>query len=124
VTRLAHLADVPTLDATTWRPSHASHEPVAISVDLLDEDTGLRRAMSMLTTNAQVRDQLSRAGRAYWAREHTVELMVEDYRQVMRDAAALAAPRVEGLPSHFTADYSSLVLGISEEMGVENRLIE
>jgi glycosyltransferase involved in cell wall biosynthesis len=124
VTGLAHLADVPTLDATTGRPSHTSHAPVAISVDLLDEDTGLRQAMSMLTANAQLRDRLSRAGHAYWAREHTVELMVQDYRRVMRDATALAAPRVEGLPSHFTADYSSQLLGISEEMGVANRLLE
>jgi hypothetical protein len=37
----------------------------------------------------------------------------------MRDAARLAAPRVEGLPSHFTADYSWLVRRISEEAGVE-----
>jgi glycosyltransferase involved in cell wall biosynthesis len=119
VTRLAHLADVPTLDATTWRPSHASHAAVAISVDLLDEEAGLLRAMSALTADAQLRHALSSAGHTYWSREHTMELMAEDYRRVMRDAATLAAPRVDGLPSHFTADYSWLVRRISEEVGVD-----
>jgi glycosyltransferase involved in cell wall biosynthesis len=116
VTRLAHLADVPTLDATT---SRASHAPVAISVDLLDEEVGLVRAMSALITDAQLRRALSSAGHTYWSREHTMELMAEDYRRVMRDAATLAVPRVEGLPSHFTADYSWLVRRISEEVGVD-----
>jgi glycosyltransferase involved in cell wall biosynthesis len=119
VTRLAHLADVPTLDATTWRRSHTSHAPVAISVDLLDEEAGLLRAMSALDADGHLRHDLSRAGRAYWSREHTIDLMAEDYRRVMRDAATLPAPRVEGLPSHFTADYSSLVRTISGAMGVE-----
>jgi glycosyltransferase involved in cell wall biosynthesis len=119
LTGLAQLADVPTLDATTWRRSHASHAPVAISVDLLDEEAGLLRAMSALIADTQLRNDVSRAGRAYWSHDHTIDLMAEDYRRVMRDAATLPAPRVEGLPSHFTADYSSLVRRISGEMGVE-----
>jgi hypothetical protein len=119
VTRLAHLADVPTLDATTWRPSHASQQPVAISVDLLDEEAGLFRAMSALVSDGALRSALSRAGHELWSREHAIELMAEDYRRVMRDAATLPAPRVEGLPSHFTADYSWLLRRISEEAGVD-----
>jgi glycosyltransferase involved in cell wall biosynthesis len=119
VTRLAHLADVPTLDATTWRPSHASLAPVAISVDLLEEEAGVLRAMSALVADGELRSELSRSGRAYWSREHGIELMAEDYRRIMRDAAALVAPRPEGLPSHFTADHSSLALGIAGQMGVE-----
>jgi glycosyltransferase involved in cell wall biosynthesis len=119
VTRLAHLADVPALEAMTWRPSHASQPPIAISVDLLDEEAGLLRAMSALIEDGQLRNALARAGHAYWSREHTIGLMAEDYGRVMRDAARLAAPRVEGLPSHFTADYSWLVRRISEEAGVE-----
>jgi len=119
VTRLAHLADVPTLDATTWRPSHASQAPVAISVDLLDEEAGLFRAMSALVSDGELRSALSRAGHELWSREHSIELMAEDYGRVMRDAATLPAPRVEGLPSHFTADYSWLLRRISEEAGVD-----
>jgi hypothetical protein len=75
--------------------------------------------MSALITDAQLRRALSSAGHTYWSREHTMELMAEDYRRVMRDAATLAVPRVEGLPSHFTADYSWLVRRISEEVGVD-----
>lgn len=124
VTGLAHLADVPTINATTWRPSHASEKPVAISVDLLDEDAGLLEAMSKLATDAQLRNELALAGRACWSREHRVDLMASDYRRVMRDAAARTAPPVEGLPAHFTTDYSSLVRRISGEMGVETRLVD
>ena len=118
VTALAHLADVPTLAATTWRQSHPAHDPVALSVDLLDEDTALQAAMWRLSTDPELRSGLARAGHAYWSSAHTVALMADDYRRVMREASARPAPAVE-LPAHFTADYSSLVRRLTEEMGVD-----
>jgi hypothetical protein len=75
--------------------------------------------MSALIADGDLRSALSREGRAYWSREHRIEWMAEDYRRIIHDAAALAPPRVKGLPSHFTDDYSSLALKIAEEMGVE-----
>ena len=122
ITALAHLADVPTLDATTGRRSHRSEAPVAISVDLLDEENAVRAAMAMLSADGPLRSQLASAGHAYWLREHRLELMADDYRRVMQDAASRPVPRVEGLPSHFTDDYSALVQRIEEEMGVESRI--
>jgi glycosyltransferase involved in cell wall biosynthesis len=118
VSGLAHLADVPTLDAALWRPSHRSRDPIAISVDLIDEDQGLLAAMSRLAGDEALRSDLARAGHAYWSREHSLELMAEDYRRAMAEAAARPAPVVDDLPSHFTDDYTSLARRISEEMGV------
>jgi glycosyltransferase involved in cell wall biosynthesis len=118
VTALAHLADLPTLDARDWRPSHRSDHPVAVSVDLLDEDEGLMAAMSRLAADERLRSDLARAGHAYWSREHTLELMAEDYRRVMTAAVARPAPHVEDLPSHFTDDHGGLAASIAHELGV------
>jgi glycosyltransferase involved in cell wall biosynthesis len=122
ITALAHLADVPTLDATTGRRSHPSQAPVAISVDLLDEETAVGAAMARLSANAQLRSELASAGHAHWSHEHRIERMADDYRRVMREAAARPAPRADGLPSHFTDDYSALVRRLEEEMGVGARI--
>jgi glycosyltransferase involved in cell wall biosynthesis len=122
ITKLAHLADVPTLDAATSRPSHASLAPVALSVDLLDEDAGLLAAMSKLSTDGQLRADLAGSGHAYWAREHALELMAIDYLRILREAAARETPRVSDLPAHFTDDYSVLVRRIEDEMGVGRRI--
>ena len=118
ITALAHLTDVPTLDAATGRLSHRSQAPVAISVDLLDEDNAVRAAMAMLSADGALRSQLASAGHAYWEREHRLELMADDYRRVMQDAASRPAPRPDGLPAHFTDDYSALVRRMAAEMGV------
>jgi glycosyltransferase involved in cell wall biosynthesis len=118
VTGLAHLADVPTLDAAHWQPSQRSRDPIAVSVDLLDEGEGLLAAMSRLAGDEALRSDLARAGHTYWSHEHSLELMAEDYRRVMAEAVARPAPFVDDLPPHFTDDYTSLARRISQEMGV------
>jgi glycosyltransferase involved in cell wall biosynthesis len=118
---LAHLADVPSLDPRTWtedrlwalgfgtwgarteepslKPNAKSPKPICVAIDVLDEDHSLRLAMRRLATDAALRDELGRAGREWWAREHTVNAMADDYERVMRDAATRPAPQVE-LPAH------------------------
>jgi glycosyltransferase involved in cell wall biosynthesis len=118
VTGLAHLADVPTLDAAHWQPSQRSRDPIAVSVDLLDEGEGLLAAMSRLAGDEALRSDLARAGHTYWSHEHSLELMAEDYRRIMAEAVARPAPFVDDLPPHFTDDYTSLARRISQEMGV------
>jgi glycosyltransferase involved in cell wall biosynthesis len=119
VSGLAQLADVPTIDATTGRISHASGHPVAISVDLLDEENALLAAMTRLTRDPDERNALARAGQAFWSREHTLALMADDYKRVMREAASRPAPHVTDLPAHFTDDGSSLVRRLAQEMDIE-----
>ena len=119
---LAHLADVPSLDPRTWtlRPSGAGGpEPVAIAVDILDEDHSLRLAMRRLASDAALRHTLGAAGRRYWEREHSVARMLDDYRRVLVRAASRPAPAVT-LPEHLVTDGDRVLRGILQDLGVDN----
>lgn len=111
ISDLAHLSHIPTLDPRTWRrhaPSsdtspEADSAAAAIGIDLLDEDHSLRLAMLRLATDATLREQLGRAGHAYWEREHTLAHMVEGYLTAIARAITLPMPTTE-LPSHMHPD--------------------
>jgi glycosyltransferase involved in cell wall biosynthesis len=122
ISLLPHTADVPALDARTWRPTRRSKDPIAVSVDLLDEDAALLAAMSRLADDGALRDTLAKAGHEYFKTEHRVELTAGDYRRVIVQAAALPAPSVRGLPPHLTNDYSARATSIARDLGVESRL--
>ena len=119
VSALPHTADVPSLDATTWRPSSRTQEPVAVSVDLLDEDASLLAAMSRLAEDKSLRERLGTAGHEYWRREHQMSLMAADYLRLINEAAAMPPPAVQRLPAHVADDYSALAASIAREIGVE-----
>ena len=130
ITDLAHLVDVPTIDPSLQGagPDNAGHDavsrpsrpaPIAIRIDLLDEEESLRRAMRRLAADAQLRDDLARAGHAYWSRGHTLDVMAEDYRRVMKAAAARPAPAAVDLPAHFTNDYAELARRIARQFLVD-----
>lgn len=114
---LAHTADVPTLDPRTWRSTVAGDEPVAVAVDILDEDHSLRLAMRRLARDRALRDSLGRAARSYWTREHSHAAMFADYRRIVPLAAAAEAPRLP-LPLHLRDDESGVMNGILETFGV------
>ena len=118
ITALPHLADVPVVDARSWRRSHAGQEPVAIAVDLLEERESLAAAMRRLRMDAELRASLGRAAREYWSAGHTLELMADDYRRVVAHAAAAPAPGLERLPPHARRDYSELARDIARQLGV------
>lgn len=106
---LAHLAHVPALDPRTWRPhtpgssAGDAPDPVAVAIDILDEDHSLRKAMLQLASDAALRERLGAAGRRFWDANHTVDRMVEDYERVMTRAASLPAPTIT-VPSHLRPD--------------------
>ena len=91
---LAHMADVPALDPRTWTVAPVGvtrdDRPVTVALDILDEDHSLRLAMLRLAEDGGMRARLGAAARAYWLREHSKELMVEDYRRVI--VRAMQAP--------------------------------
>jgi glycosyltransferase involved in cell wall biosynthesis len=129
ITDLAHLVDVPTIDPRHYRTSAAgpvegSHwrEAVAVRIDLLDEDQALRAAMRALATDAALREGLARAGHAYWAANHTIELTAARYRDVIYEAAARPTPVCTDLPRHFTEDYTDLTRRIADRFGVSDAL--
>jgi glycosyltransferase involved in cell wall biosynthesis len=100
VTDLAHQSHLPTIDPHTWRPrsSASSGDPIAVSIDILDESHSLRAAMLRLATDEPLRARLGAAGRAHWEREHTLDRMVADYDRVLRLAAERPAPAPDGPP--------------------------
>jgi glycosyltransferase involved in cell wall biosynthesis len=97
ITDLADLVHVPALDPRTWSVQHAdgspgsgTPEPVAVSIDILDEDHSLRLALTRLLADEPLRQRLGTAARAYWREHHTLARMAADYRRTI--AAALGTP--------------------------------
>jgi hypothetical protein len=122
VTDLAQQADLPTLDPRSWTVIHgqstlAPLEPVAVSIDILDEAHSLTLALKRLTTDAALRTRLGAAARAHWAAGHTVDHMASAYEDVLREAAALPDPRVT-LPPHLRPDPAAFARGLVERFGV------
>jgi glycosyltransferase involved in cell wall biosynthesis len=115
---LAHLADVPSLDPRTWRaPSAERRTPVAVAIDILDEDHSLRLAMRRLAVDAALRAQLGAAARDYWAANHSMPCMIEDYERAIVRAASRPAPRVP-LPPHLVTDGDATLRAVLNEVGV------
>jgi glycosyltransferase involved in cell wall biosynthesis len=101
VTDLIHHAEVPSLDPRTWQSTvpDSNDEPIAVAIDILDEDHSLGLALRRLATDRPLRDRLGRAARAYWEREHSVVRMRDDYLRLIERAAALPAPAVPAIPA-------------------------
>jgi len=115
---LAHLADVPTIDPRSRRASRTGIDPVAIAIDLVDEEGALLAAMRTLAGDRRFRETLGRAGRAYWSANHTIDAMADDYRRVIALAAAQPSPVVADLPAHFTDDHSNLARELAARFGI------
>lgn len=118
ISDLAHLVDVPTIEPRGPRASTAAIDPVAIAIDLLNEDEALRVAMRRLADEPRLREDLGRAGYAYWSAHHTLDAMTDEYRRLIAQAAARPAPVVTDLPSHFTDDYSGKARAITRAFGI------
>ena len=106
ISDLAHLVDIPTIDPRGPRASISATDPVAMAIDLLDEDGSLLRAMRRLADEPRLREALGRAGRAYWCTHHTLDVMSSDYQRLIAQAVARPAPLVTDLPSHFADDHA------------------
>ncbi len=119
ISLLPHTADVPSIDARSWQRTRSSQAPVAVSIDLLDEDAALLAAMSRLAEDRALREELGRAGHEYWKAEHHLDVMAADYARVLAQAAAAPMPAPRDLPAHLTRDYSALTASIAREIGVD-----
>jgi len=113
VTSLAHLTDVPTLDPRDWRCSSSTDAPVAVTIDLMDEDRALAMALQRLVGDVGLLDELARNGERYARSHHSMGAMVNAYERVLRLAAGreVPVPRAN-LPAHFVEDYSGHALAI------------
>lgn len=124
VTELAHQAEIPTVDPRTWRPSRSSATPVAVGIAVMDEDRWLGVAMRRLASDRGLRDDLARAGHAYWSANHTLDVMAADYQRVIREAASRGAPIVGDLPAHFTNSYAEPARQIARQFSVDVDILE
>lgn len=122
ISDLAHLVDIPTLDPRPGRASRADVAPVAMRIDLVEEDAALVAAMRTLADNGQLRRALGDAGHAHWLADHTVDAMADDYRRVIAIAAAAPAPIVDDLPAHVVDDHASTLRSILRKFGLTSEL--
>ncbi len=128
VTKLSHIDEAAYYDPRTWRVERAASTPasadkgaeaVSVGVDILDEHRSLVLAMTRLATEPMLRERLGRAGREYWARNHTLSCMADDYVRVLARALSRPAERRPGLPPHLEADGTETLRRIATELGVE-----
>ena len=124
ITELAHLGDVPTLDPRGWRvldTSRQPREPVAVSIDVLDEDQSLQLAIERLASDLPLRDQLGRSARAWWTAHHQLTTSADAYIAVIRDATGRPAPHPT-LPAHLIADGTARLRELATDLGIEERV--
>jgi glycosyltransferase involved in cell wall biosynthesis len=123
---LAHLSDVPSLDPRTWQPNIPRHEahdahPVAVAIDILDEDHSLRLAMRRLAEDASLRAALGGAAREHWKTHHSIEAMAADYRRVIEAAIARPIPPA-ALPPHLLSEADQTLRELLTPFGLPNPL--
>jgi glycosyltransferase involved in cell wall biosynthesis len=91
ISELPHLTHIPAVDPRSWTPyGDPAVAPVAVAVDVLDEEHSLALAMRRLAADPALRRQIGDAGRRHWEAEHTVSRMVDDYERLL--PLAIAAP--------------------------------
>ena len=124
ITDLAHNQDVPVLSATpAWTRSApvvhggASPAPVAVAIDICDEGRSLPAAMLALARDADLRQRLGPAARAYWQANYRMDTSAQDYERVMR--ATVARPTIPpALPPHLDDDGGRRAQEILRPFGV------
>ena len=134
VSDLTHLVHLPTVEPDGWTPRGGLRgrtpgsdsggpqaEPVAVTIDVLDEDRQVSRTLQRLITDATWRGALGRAARQHYERHHTIARMTDDYIRVTGIAASMPVP-VADLPSHLRPDPLGLARAIAAEIGVDLRL--
>ena len=113
---LVHQRRTPSIDPRTWRPNQRD-APVCVAIDILDEDHSLRLAMRRLGRDAVLRADLGRAAAAWWAREHTVERMADDYERAMDEARRRSALPGSGVPAHLRSSHAETLRAIVPRFG-------
>ena len=73
-----------------WTLSHpwkntGDAQPLGVAIDILDEDHSLEITFRRLSTDASLRKQLGARARQYWESHHRLEMMADDYHQLLND---------------------------------------
>ena len=124
ITELAHLGGVPTLDPRGWRlmdTARDRREPVAVSIDPLDETHSLELALDRLVVDRHLRERLGHAARDWWHAHHQLDAMADAYVEIIASAIATSAPSPR-LPGHLVTDGSGRLRSLARDLEVEERL--
>jgi glycosyltransferase involved in cell wall biosynthesis len=114
---LAHLVDIPTVDARDGSPLGGG-APVGVGVDILDEKHALALALRRLSQDAGLRAELGRNGRDLWAKRFGLAQMVDRYQTVIAVAADTPTDRVRAsLPEHLVGDGMEHAAHVLKEAG-------
>ena len=116
-------AEWPAIDPQTWRPRGlvVDETPIAVTVDPRDEEHSLMLAIRRLSSDAALRDQLGRAGRAWWETHGTPARAATAWMAILQEAATLSPPpRPENWPKQFRADGTGLAREILDKFGVRS----
>ena len=97
-------------------------DAVCVAIDILDEDHSLRLAMRRLAADAELREQLGRAARAWWGREHSPAVMIDDYARVMEEARTRPDPAPAALPPHVRDAGDAALARLAAPFGVRDAL--
>jgi hypothetical protein len=111
----------PTLDPQTWQPRSLSGnaEPIAISIDPLDEEHSLMLAIRRLATDASLRQRLGHAGEQWWRANATPGHAATAWDRILEEAIATPPPRRPAdWPVHLDADGTERARQILGELGV------
>jgi hypothetical protein len=98
-------------------PALEAPPPVAVSIDVLDEDHSLRLALARLLDDGDLRGSLGVNARTCWAGRHTVAHMADGYARALGLAASRPAPAVE-LPAHLRPDALAHARAILQPLGL------
>jgi glycosyltransferase involved in cell wall biosynthesis len=124
ITELAQLGDVPTLDPRGWRLMNTAREPrepVAVSIDILDEDHSLQLALERLVVDRQLRARLGHNAREWFTAHHQLEQMATSYDALLHAAAAARVP-TPSLPPHLLADGTRTLRAMVADLGMSDRV--
>jgi glycosyltransferase involved in cell wall biosynthesis len=117
---LAQAADVPSIDPRTWLPNQPESRPACtVAIDIVDEDHSLGLAMRRLAADADLRTRLGAASRTYWIQNHSVDVMLDDYRALL-DRAQSSSPAMspDSLPSHLLDVGAGTLRDVVSQLGV------
>ena len=114
-------AEWPAIDPQTWRPRGLSVKdaPIAVTIDPRDEEHSLMLAVRRLSSDTALREQLGRAGHAWWQQNATSAHAAAAWMPILQEAATLATPpRPDDWPTEFGADGTELARAILSEFGL------
>ena len=75
--------------------------------------------MRRLAQDAELRERLGRAGAAWWAREHSLDAMVEDYERVVLEVLVPKGVEVLDVPDHLRPDGDRKLNALLAPFGIE-----